>query len=409
MTAEIIAVGTEILMGQIADTNSQALGKLLPEFGISHHFRQTVGDNLARLTAALELALSRSDIVFTIGGLGPTEDDLTREAISAAIHSPLAIDETAAEKLRRLFAQRNLPWLESQLKQAQLPEGAEWIANPNGSAAGIFWSGSGKQVFALPGPKSEFVPMIHGPVRAKLEEIAGVGRIFSRILKVAGMGESMVEEAIRDLIQGANPSVGIYAHPGEVQLRLTAHAGTHVEAQALVAPLEVEVRERLKTHVFGVDDDTLASAILEKLRSKSQSVAVAESCTGGLLGAAYTGVAGSSDVFVGGVISYQNKVKHEQLGVSSETLDQYGAVSEQTAREMAEGARKLLHTDWALSITGIAGPGGGSPEKPVGLVYTACAGPSQTVVQKHQFRGIREFIRQRSVMASLTQLWDQLA
>lgn len=406
MTAEIVSIGTELLMGQIADTDAQHLGTILPEYGVAHYHRQTVGDNFGRLVDALRLALNRAEIVFTIGGLGPTEDDLTREAIAAALDDELETDPVYAEKLRRLFAQRNLPWLETQLKQAQKPTCATFIDNPNGSAPGLLCRKNGKVVIAMPGPRGEFIPMAEGPIRAFLGEVAGGRVIASRTLKVCGMGESMVEERVRDLIQGSNPSVGVYAHPGEVHLRVSAGAPTREEADALIAPVEAEMRTRLGTALFGADKDTLASVLLDRLRRAGQSLAVAESCTGGLVGGALTAVSGSSDVFAGGMICYANTVK-VRLGVPESTLAQHGAVSKETAEAMAAAARDHFAVDWALSVTGIAGPGGGTDAKPVGLVYVGCAGPNGIIVEEHRFRGTREFIRQRSVQASLTLAWNQ--
>lgn len=409
MTAEIVSVGTELLLGQIVDTDAVHLASILPEYGVACLRRQTIGDNLVRLTEALRIALERSDLIFTIGGLGPTEDDLTREAISAAIGQELIQDQAIAERLRKFFALRKLPWLERQLNQAMRPASASPIENPNGTAPGLICPAGSKYVIALPGPKGEFVPMVEGPIREFLASRVTGRVIRSRIIKSCGLGESVVEEMVRDLIHADNPTVAPYAHPGEVHLRLTASAGTMEEAESLLDPLENRVREILGDAVFGGTGDTLESVVLASLRERKQNLAVAESCTGGGLGARITSVSGSSDVFLGGAISYANTAKIGMLGVASETLENEGAVSEKCALEMAEGARREFGGDWAVSITGVAGPDGGTPQKPVGLVYIGVSGPDGTTVEEHRFRGSREGIRQRSVQFALIQLRNRIA
>lgn len=246
--------------------------------------------------------------------------------------------------------------------------------------------------------------MVDGPIREFLMSLRGDQVILSRVLKVCGVGESVVEDRVRSLLTSQNPTVAPLAHPGEVHLRLTASERTAESAMELIAPVEAGIRRILGEAVFGADEDTLESVTLDLLRRRGQTLAVAESCTGGMLGAALTSVAGSSDVFIGGVISYANEVKQGLLGVSGEILRTHGAVSRECAEQMALGSREVLGADWALSITGIAGPGGGSAEKPVGLVYIGLAGPSRCSLEEHMFRGIREFIRLRTVKAALTML-----
>lgn len=408
MRAEIIAIGTELLLGQTMDTHSATLSRVLPEYGIGLYFRQTVGDNLGRVTEAIRLALSRADLVVCIGGLGPTEDDLTREAIAAALDDVLVHDEVIEERLRKMFALRNIPWTDRQANQAKRPSCATPIDNPNGSAPGLDCRKDSKIVLALPGPRGEFVPMVENQIRPRFASMQTGSVIQSRILKICGMGESMVEESIRDLIQGANPSVGVYAHTGEVHLRLTAKAVTSESAVALLEPLDSAIRSRLGLKVFGVDGDSLESSVLAQLRGNGQTLAVAESCTGGWLGQRLTSVPGSSDVFVGGVISYTNAIKVSMLGVPESVLDAHGAVSHETVVSMATGARERLGADWALSISGVAGPGGGTNEKPVGLVFVGLSGPNITTSEEYKFRGVRDFIRERSVQAALTLLYQQL-
>lgn len=409
MNAEIIAVGTELLLGQTMDTHSATLSRVLPEYGIGVYFRQTVGDNLGRVTEAIRLALSRADLVICIGGLGPTEDDLTREAIAAALDDVLVHDEMIEERLRTMFALRNIPWTDRQANQAKRPSCATPIDNPNGSAPGLDCRKEGKIVLALPGPRGEFVPMVENQIRPRLASMETGSIIQSRILKICGMGESLVEESIRDLIQGANPTVGVYAHTGEVHLRLTAKAASSEAVMALLEPLDNAIRSRLGKSVFGKDNASLEGSVLEQLRSNKQTLAVAESCTGGWLGQKLTSVPGSSDVFVGGVISYTNAVKVSMLGVPESVLDAHGAVSNETVVHMAIGAKARLEADWALSISGVAGPGGGTDEKPVGLVYVGLVGPNITTSEEFKFRGVRDFIRERSVQAALTMLYRHLS
>lgn len=408
MIAEIVSVGTELLMGQIADTNAQHLGKVLPELGISHHNRQTVGDNYRRVVEALKLALSRSDVVFTIGGLGPTEDDLTRDAIAEALDSPLQLVPDYAEALRRMFAARNIPWVETQNRQAMRPECAELIDNPNGSAPGLLCVKAEKALIALPGPKGEFIPMVNGPVREWLVRKATGQVIHSRILRICGMGESVVEEAVRDLIHGTNPSVAPYAKPGEVHLRITALAPTMAEADALLDPVQEQIKEALGWHLFCVDDTPLEAACLRELGGRNSTLAVAESVTGGGLGSRITAVAGASKSFLGGFITYTPEAKVTVLGVPREVLEKHGPVSSECAKAMADGARRALGADYALSLTGNAGPTPDVDGKPVGLVYVALAGPDGTEVEEFKFRSRREEVRERSQQAALTLLYRKL-
>lgn len=409
MTAEIVSVGTELLMGQIADTNAQHLGSLLPELGISHHCRQTVGDNHVRLVAALRLALSRSDVVFTIGGLGPTQDDLTREGIAGALGLSLERDEAIAEKLRKLFALRNLPWSESQLRQAMVPRGATPVENPNGSAPGLICEQDGKIVIALPGPKGEFVPMVEGPIRAFLAERSTGQVIHSRLLKVCALGESAVEDRIRALMAGENPTLAPYAKPGEVHLRMTARATSVEAADRMLDPLEAEVRGALGWTVFGADAQTLESVCLDRLADRGLTLATAESVTGGGVGARITDVPGASRVFRGGIVAYDVDAKTKLLGVPPDLLAEFGPVSRECAEAMAAGARSALGADVSIALTGNAGPTADSDGKPVGLVYVALATPGRTYIEEHRFRSTREVTRRRAGQVALTLLYRWLS
>ncbi|MCH7905033.1 MAG: competence/damage-inducible protein A [Armatimonadetes bacterium] len=408
MNAEIVVVGTEILLGQIVDTNSAELGKVLAKFGVFHTHRQTVGDNLGRLADALRLALSRSDIVFTIGGLGPTQDDLTRDGIVEALGDKLVYDDSIEQGIRERLSARGVQFVPSMRNQAYRPSSATVLDNPNGTAPGLLCRVDGKTLIAMPGPRAEFMPMLEGPVSEFLRSVSE-GVIHSRVLRVAGMGESMIESKIFELMKMDNPTVAPYAKVGEVHLRVSARAATVEEAEAMIAPVEEEIRNRLGDAVFSVDERPLQEVVLAMLRERGETLAVAESCTGGGLGAQITSVAGSSAAFLGGVISYSNETKSEMLGVSAETLETHGAVSSQAACEMAEGVRERTGADWGVSITGIAGPGGGSEEKPVGLVYIGVAEAGGTTVEKNVFPGQRDAIRARTIQQALVALRKRVA
>lgn len=404
MIAEIVSVGSELLLGQITDTNCVDLARALAESGVSCLRRQTVGDNRERLAESLRLALGRADIVITIGGLGPTEDDLTREGIADAIGEELVEDPSLAEEIRTLFERRGLKWLDTQRRQAMLPLCGRALPNPNGTAPGLICEKSGKAIIAMPGPRGEFLPMLENHVRPYLEKHGEGRRIRSRVLRLCGIGESMAEELVRPLLRNENPTLAPLAHLGEVHLRMTAQAATEAEALALLNSFEPKVRECLGDVVFGTDDITLEAAVVEMLREEGKSLAVAESCTGGLLGGRFTSVPGSSDVFIGGFITYRNQMKVRMLGVPEDLLQSHGAVSEECALAMAEGARRTAASDLALSITGIAGPDGGTEEKPVGLVYIAVVDASGARAFRNQFLGGREDVRRRSTQFALTLL-----
>lgn len=405
MIAEIVSVGTEILMGQIVDSNAREIGELLPQFGISHYRRQTVGDNLARLTETLQLALSRSDIVFTIGGLGPTEDDLTREGVAAALNLELHQDEAIVDHLKNLFGRRGIPWTGSQFRQALRPEGSVVLANPNGSAPGLYIRKDDKHVFLLPGPKGEFVPMLRGPVTDILHGLAGPERLVSRILRITGIGESSVEERLRDLMQHENPSVAPYAKPGEVHLRLSALAPSEGAAMSLIEPVENEIRSRLGTAVYGVGPEGLEHAVVRLLSGSTLSVA--ESITGGMIGARLTSVPGASQVFSGGVVTYTPEAKARLLGLGSEITS--NPITGDCAEAMAMAVRECFDSTFGLSVTGNAGPTADVGSAPIGLVYIALADRSGCAVKQFAFQGSRENVRERTAQAALHQVFSRLS
>jgi nicotinamide-nucleotide amidase len=408
MTAEIVSVGTELLLGQIVDTHAPVMARILAECGIGCTRRVTVGDNWERLVATLKEGLDRSDILITIGGLGPTVDDLTRDAIAAALDDSLEVVPEIEDRLRLFFSSRNIPWNPSIGRQAQKPRSATLIDNPNGTAPGLFCQKNSKSVIALPGPKGEFNPMAHGRVKELLSRMEGDRVIHSRTLKIIGMGESTVEERVRDLMDSDSPSVAPYAHTGEVHLRLTAKASSVQGADEIIDPIDAKIRERLGDAVFGIDSDTVESKVIDLLKAHGKSLAVAESMTGGELGARLTMVPGSSKVFLGGGIVYSPRAKSELAEVSTSSLDNFGPVSREVASELAEGIRKKLGADFAIAITGNAGPDVDRGDQPVGQVYLALAEEGRVVVEESLYRGVREDIRRRATQQALLMIRQRL-
>jgi nicotinamide-nucleotide amidase len=412
MVAEIISVGTELLLGQTIDSNAAFLSKTLAALGIDLFRRATVGDNEARLVQALREAAERADLILTIGGLGPTEDDLTKEAVARAFDDELLLDPASAEHVRGIFARRGLPMPESNLRQAMVLRSGRAVPNPLGTAPGALLEKAGKLVFCLPGPPREFIPMVENSLVPLLAERLGGDRTIlrSRVLRTIGIGESAMEERVKDLLASTNPTVAPLAHVGESHLRLTARAASEAEALRLIEPLEQEIRSRLGTHVYGANEAVLEQVVVELLAERGMTLAVAESCTGGLLGGRLTHVPGSSRVFQGGVISYSNEAKEALLGVPAALLALHGAVSAPVAEAMAQGARERLGADLGVAITGVAGPEGGTPEKPVGLVFLGLASPAGVESQRHLLLGTRTDIRARSVLLALDwirrSLWD---
>ncbi len=409
MTAEIVSVGTELLLGQITDTHAPLMARILAECGIGCTRRATIGDNMDRLVGTLKGAIERADVVVTIGGLGPTLDDLTRDGIALALGDEMEEVPEVAEKLRQFFASRNIRMAESTLRQAQKPTSATLVDNPNGTAPGLICQKNGKVVIALPGPKGEFDPMAQGPVRQFLEQLQGGQVIHSRVLRIIGMGESHVEERVRDLMDGENPTVAPYAQTAECHLRVTARAENREAADLLIDPVVDEIRSRLGNHLYGFNETTIEAATLDLLVAKGETVAVAESMTGGALGARITSVPGSSKAFKGGVIAYTVSAKESVLGVPSEIIAAHGPVSEEVAKAMAEAVRDRLGATYGVSITGNAGPTADVDGKPVGLTYIGVAGPNGTTVEHAQYRGLREDIQRRATQTALAQLrWKLL-
>ncbi|MCL6520029.1 MAG: competence/damage-inducible protein A [Armatimonadetes bacterium] len=406
MRAEIISVGTELLLGQIIDTNAPYLGRVLSTLGIDVYHRTTVGDNASRLADVLKTALSRADLVITVGGLGPTMDDLTKETIAEVLGEKLVLDLDSERAIREFFERRGIKLVASNFKQALKPESGTALPNSVGTAPGVLVEKEGKIVVALPGPPGELIPMVENYVVPYLERrLSGVRSVIeSRVLKVCGIGESAAEEKVKDLLDSENPTIAPYAKSGEVHFRITAKAKDHETAVRMISGLEEEARKRLSDYVYGVDDETLESVTVHMLINRGLTLALAESCTGGLVSNRVTNVPGSSETFQGCVVAYSNRVKTELLGVSNEMIAKYGAVSSEVAQAMAEGAATRIGADVALGLTGIAGPSGGTAEKPVGLVYIGLKTPEGTEVTRNIFGGSREEIKLRASTAALNQL-----
>ena len=403
--AEIISVGTELLLGQIVDTNAPYLSEKLSAFGIDVFYRVTVGDNTARLAEALNTALSRADLVITIGGLGPTQDDLTKETIAEVLGERMAADPESEKAIRAFFERRGLPIAQSNLKQALKPESGIAIPNSVGTAPGTIVEKDGKIVIALPGPPGEFIPMAENsvfPYLSRSPRLTGAPAIIlSRTLRVCGIGESAAEERIKDLLGSGNPTIAPYAKGGEVHFRITAKSPTRESALAMISELEAKTRERLGDYVFGVDEETLESVVVRMLIERRLKLALAESCTGGLIANRITNVPGSSNTFLAGVVAYSNAAKTEFLDVPVELIREHGAVSPQTAEAMAEGAAARTGADIGVGVTGIAGPDGGTVEKPVGLVYIGLRTPEGISSMKNIFGGNRLEVKQRASHAAL--------
>ncbi len=369
MNAEILCVGTEILLGDIINTNAAYIAKELANVGIGVYYQTVVGDNNDRLKSSLALAFSRADMVIMTGGLGPTYDDLTKETVAEYFGLEIVVDQESLNSLKEFFKNINKPMTKNNEKQALMPKGATVFANKCGTAPGLAVSKNGKTAILLPGPPSEMKPMFENSVKPYLYQFSN-NLFFSKNIKMFGIGESNVEHILYDLMkESTNPTIAPYAKVGEVTLRVTAAAKTQDECVALIDPIIEKIREKLDQYIFGIDVADLQTALVTKLIEKKYTIAFAESCTGGLLSERITQIPGVSDVFSCGVCAYENSIKQSVLGVSEETLANYGAVSEQTAQEMAAGIRKISGADIAISTTGIAGPQGGTDEKPVGTVF----------------------------------------
>ena len=401
MRAEILSIGTELLLGHITDTNASWLAQQLGPLGIDLFYVSTVGDNLERLTARLAQARERSDLVIMTGGLGPTEDDLTREGIAAVLHETPIVDEQLEASLRAFFASRGILMPERNIKQAWTLPSVTILANPIGTAPGWWAERDDKVLVAMPGVPYEMKRMWQNEVMPRLRLRTGES-LFTRILRVAGMGESSVEERLDAVLHNANPTVATYAKRDAVDVRITAKAPTTDEAQAMVEGVEARVRATLGQHIFGIDDETPQSVALDMLMARGLTLATMESCTGGLLSSLITDIPGSSNAFRGGLISYATDLK-EAWGVPAEVIAAHGVVSVETARAMASAVRQQTGASVGLSVTGVAGPDE-QEGKPVGTIHIAVASPEGMRDTSQRFRGPRGEIKLRAAYTALNLL-----
>lgn len=413
MKAEIIAVGTELLLGQIVNTNAQYIAVQCAAIGVDIYFQTVVGDNPTRLRQALELAKSRAELIICTGGLGPTQDDLTKDVLAEYLGRSVLIDEPSMGKITKIFADRGMHMVESNARQAIILEGCDTLTNDTGLAVGVALTQDNTHYMLLPGPPKEMKPMFdnYGVPwirRVMTDELP----LFSKMLKFAGIGESNLEHELIDMIkEQADPTIAPYAKEGEVSIRLTTRAATRDEALGKMEITEQEIRRRVGKHLYAEEDITIEQAIFKLLQEKKWTLAVAESCTGGMLSDLITTIPGSSAVFLGGVTSYSNKLKHAILEVPLELLEGEnapGAISGETAKAMADGLIRLTGCDFAVSSTGVAGPDT-SEGKPVGLVYFGVARKDrETAVIQTQFSGNRETIKLKASKSALYHLWQRI-
>ncbi|MCC0784292.1 competence/damage-inducible protein A [Clostridioides sp. ES-S-0108-01] len=415
MKAEIISVGTEILLGDIVNTNSQFLAKELASLGIEVYHQSTVGDNKQRLLECFGESLKKSDLVITTGGLGPTGDDITKETAAEYFGQELELHKPSLEVLESFFFKTGKKMAENNMKQVYFPKDAIVLKNNNGTAPGAILKKDDKSIIVLPGPPREMKAMFNESVKPYLQQFTNE-ILVSKTLRLYGIGESNLELEILDIInEQTNPTVALYAKELEVTIRITAKAETEEEAFKLIKPVEEKIKGRVGKYIYTEGDisvsegeTALEDAVSKLLVEKNLTIAVAESCTGGLVSSSLINYPGISSVFLEGCVTYSNDSKMKRLGVKKETLEEFGAVSEQTAIEMAEGVAKGLKTNIGISTTGVAGPGGGTEEKPVGLVYTAIYINGKTIVKKNIFNGDRRKIRLRATRDLLNELRIQL-
>lgn len=389
MNCEIIAVGTELLLGDIVNTNAQYLSQRLSSLGVDVYHQAVVGDNLERLIETIKLASTRADIIITTGGLGPTDDDITKVGLSKALGVELILDEVSMIRIKNHFNRRGMPMPLINERQAYLPAGSKAVENDNGTAPGVIGEYDNKTYIALPGPPKEMIPMFEEKIVPYLKHKSDY-IIKSRTLKVIDVGESSLQEILGDIMSNqTNPTVALYAKDGEVQIRITAKTHDISTADNKIKDIESRIRNILGISVYGCDEDTLESVVNDLLQHNKKTIAFAESCTGGLVSSRFTDIPNASVSLLNSVVSYSNEAKINMLGVKRDTLDKYGAVSMETAEEMAVGIKRVSKTDIGISITGIAGPSGGSEAKPVGLCFIGIAADDAVKVYSYIFNGNR--------------------
>ena len=408
MKAELISIGTELLLGDIVNTNAQFLAKELATLGIDVYHQCVIGDNEERVLRAFKEAFDRCDIIITTGGLGPTQDDLTKELGAKYFNKKMILHEPSLEWIKKYLDIKDEEALEANKKQAYFPEGATILLNEKGTAPGAIISENNKTLIILPGPPKEMKSMFNNHVVKYLSDMTGEV-IKSKTLRIFGIGESLMAKKINDIIQNStNPTVAPYAKDYEVTLRVTAKEKNEEKCEALINPKCEEIKSILGEYIYGEGETSLDTVVAELLYKKKLSISTAESCTGGMVAATLISYPGISDVFKEGAVTYSNEAKMKRLGVKEETLNNFGAVSEETAREMAEGISREAKTDIGISTTGIAGPGGGTEEKPVGLVYIGVCIKGNVIVEKFNFTGDREAVRKKATMNALNILRKEL-
>jgi len=404
LTAAVLTIGTELLRGRIVNTNSAWISQRLTEAGIDVVYQATVGDDLTDILAALQQAVRGASLVIMTGGLGPTKDDLARESLSEFTGRPLEVDPAAVEHLQAFFARRGFSFTGNNVKQASRPEGAELVENVCGTAPGVYLEHDGVAYIAVPGPPSEMREMLERSVLPRLIDRLGESARYRQIrhLHLCDIGESAAAQALADLMDlDANPRVASYASPGEVVLELTARGASEAEALVMLDRTEAAIRERLGAAVYGIGEENMEAALGRALREAGATIATAESCTGGLIASRITDLPGASDYFLEGLVTYSNEAKMALLGVPEALLAEHGAVSEEVARAMAEGCRQKAGSDYAIAVTGIAGPTGGTAEKPVGLVYIAVADRAGAEVVRQTWPGTRSQFKARVSQTAL--------
>lgn len=410
MKVEVINTGTELLLGEILNTNFQYLSRQLNKLGFDVLYQTTVGDNAGRLKDVFKNALERADIIITTGGLGPTRGDITKEVLCETLNLGTYLDLDTWNRINNYFCKRGLCMSGNNEKQAMIPVGAEILTNEVGTAPGLAIRHEGKLIVLLPGPPSEMQHVYEKQLEPFLiNHFTKQGIIYSHIIRLRGIGESAVAEKLDDIITSqTNPTIAIYARRGEIIIRITAKCMEVNEAKTLIAAMEALVNTRLKQYIYGTDDETLASYLGKELLRTESTISFAESCTGGLASSLVTDVPGSSEYLLGSAVTYSNMAKHKLINVSEESLEAYGAVSWQVACEMAQGVRELFSTTYGVGITGIAGPGGATEDKPVGLVYMAVADADGVKWAKHIFGGTRTDNKMRSALTAISMVIDRI-
>ncbi|ACQ52317.1 competence/damage-inducible protein A [Clostridium botulinum] len=401
MKAEILCVGTELLLGDIVNTNAQYISKELANIGIEVYHHSVIGDNENRLLKELERAFNYCDLVITTGGLGPTKDDLTKESVAKFFQEDLVLHEKSLKQIEKRLSCFNKSMTESNRKQAYFPKNCEILENPNGTAPGFIIEKDNKIAIILPGPPYEMQPMFENKVIPYLEKLTN-STIKSKVLRITGIGESDVADLISDILESqTNPTVAPYAKQGETTLRITAKANSEEKALSLIVPIEKKIRQILGDNIYGSGETLLEEVVANILVKRNLTIATAESCTGGLLAGKLINFPGISSVFLEGAITYSNESKINRLNVKKETLEKYTAVSKEVALEMAEGIAKSAGTNIGISTTGVAGPGGGTYDKPIGLIYIGLYINGKTFVEELNYSGNRQFIRNITVTRAL--------